>query len=126
MARRVALVTGGGRGLGRAIAHALAKDGMAVAVGARSRDQIDDVASELRAHGHATLAVPLDVTDAGSNTAAVAAVIRALGPIDILVNTAGIAESAPFGRTTGCKYSSTSVRANWPSRRARLWWPAPR
>jgi NAD(P)-dependent dehydrogenase (short-subunit alcohol dehydrogenase family) len=100
MATRVALVTGGGRGLGRAIARALATEGLAVAVGARSRDQIDDVAAELRTAGHATLAVPLDVTDAASVTAGVAAVTSELGPIDVLVNNAGIAESAPFSRTT--------------------------
>jgi NAD(P)-dependent dehydrogenase (short-subunit alcohol dehydrogenase family) len=100
MATRVALVTGGGRGLGRAIAHGLATEGLAVAIGARSRDQIDDAAAELRAGGRAVLAVPLDVTDAGSVTAAVAAVTAELGPIDVLVNNAGIAESAPFARTT--------------------------
>jgi NAD(P)-dependent dehydrogenase (short-subunit alcohol dehydrogenase family) len=100
MATRVALVTGGGRGLGRAIAGALATEGLAVAVGARSRDQIDAAAAELRASGRAVLAVPLDVTDAASVTAAVAAVTAQLGPIDVLVNNAGIAESAPFARTT--------------------------
>src|SRR5215470_9612851 len=100
MATRVALVTGGGRGLGRAIARTLAAEGLAVAVGARSRDQIDDTAAELRASGRAVLAVPLDVTDGASVTAAVADVTAELGPIDVLVNNAGIAESAPFARAT--------------------------
>ena len=93
-------MTGGGRGLGRAIARALGAEGLAVAVAARSQDQIDDAATELRAAGGRVLAVALDVTDPGSVAAAVAAVTADLGPIDVLVNNAGIAESAPFARTT--------------------------
>jgi NAD(P)-dependent dehydrogenase (short-subunit alcohol dehydrogenase family) len=93
-------VTGGGRGLGRAIALALGAEGLAVAVAARSQDQIDATAADLRATGGRVLAVPLDVTDPGSVAAAVAAVTAGLGPIDVLVNNAGIAESAPFARTT--------------------------
>jgi NAD(P)-dependent dehydrogenase (short-subunit alcohol dehydrogenase family) len=93
-------VTGGGRGLGRAIARALGAEGLAVAVAARSQDQIDDAATELRAAGGRVLAVALDVTDPGSVAAAVAAVTADLGPIDVLVNNAGIAESTPFARTT--------------------------
>jgi NAD(P)-dependent dehydrogenase (short-subunit alcohol dehydrogenase family) len=71
-----------------------------VAVAARSQDQIDAAATELRAAGGRVLAVALDVTDPGSVAAAVAAVTADLGPIDVLVNNAGIAESAPFARTT--------------------------
>ena len=93
---RVALVTGGGRGIGRAIALRLAADGLAVAVAARSRDQVEDTA---RAAGRRALALTLDVTDAASIAAAVARTVSELGPIDVLVNNAGIAESALFVKT---------------------------
>jgi NAD(P)-dependent dehydrogenase (short-subunit alcohol dehydrogenase family) len=97
---RVALVTGGGRGLGRAIAASLAGAGLAVAVAARSREQVEVTAADLRAAGSAALAVLLDVTDPDSVIRAIARTVEALGPIDVLVNNAGIAESAPFARTT--------------------------
>jgi NAD(P)-dependent dehydrogenase (short-subunit alcohol dehydrogenase family) len=96
---RVALVTGGGRGIGRAIALGLARVGLAVAVGARTRGEIDAVAAEIRGAGGVAVAVGLDVTDAASVTAGLASVEAELGAIDVLVNNAGIAEAAPFART---------------------------
>jgi NAD(P)-dependent dehydrogenase (short-subunit alcohol dehydrogenase family) len=96
--RRVALVTGG-RGLGRAIAVALGGAGFAVAVGARTGAEVDETVASIRAAGGTAVAVSVDVTDAVSVEAAVARAVAALGPIDVLVNNAGIAESAPFART---------------------------
>jgi NAD(P)-dependent dehydrogenase (short-subunit alcohol dehydrogenase family) len=80
MPSRVALVTGGGQGIGRGIAHALAGDGWDVVVGARSRDQVERVAEEIGGR-----AVTLDVTDAGSVDGAVAEA----GPVELLVANAG-------------------------------------
>jgi NAD(P)-dependent dehydrogenase (short-subunit alcohol dehydrogenase family) len=91
---RVALVTGGGRGIGRAIALAFAREGAHVAVAARSRAEIEAVAAEARALGRKGIAVPCDVTDRGQVDAAVRQTAEALGPVRILVNNAGIAISA--------------------------------
>ncbi len=96
---RVALVTGGGRGIGREVALALARAGCDVAVLARSEAQIASVASEVRALGRRAAAVPCDVTKGEAVSAAVERVGRDLGPVDVLVNNAGVAKSAPFLRT---------------------------
>jgi 2-hydroxycyclohexanecarboxyl-CoA dehydrogenase len=96
MADRTALVTGGARGIGRAIALELAADGRAVAVADIRTDQAQETAAEIEANGGRALAVELDVTDAASVDAAVARVAAELGPIDIAVNNAGWDELKPF------------------------------
>ena len=96
---RVALVTGGGRGIGREIALGLGRDGCAVAVAARSLGDLQRTAAELTGLGTRALAVELDVGDAEAVARAIADVEAGLGPVDVLVNNAGIAESAPLART---------------------------
>jgi 2-hydroxycyclohexanecarboxyl-CoA dehydrogenase len=94
MAERVALVTGGARGIGRAIALALAADGRAVAVGDLLADGAESTAAEVGGLG-----VSLDVTDSSSVTAAVDQVTSELGPVGVVVNCAGWDELRPFLET---------------------------
>ena len=87
----VALVTGGSRGIGRAIAKALGDEGHAVAVNYSARaDAADEVVSEIRAAGGKAEAFQADVSDAGQVDGLFARVVAALGPVTVLVNNAGI------------------------------------
>jgi NAD(P)-dependent dehydrogenase (short-subunit alcohol dehydrogenase family) len=95
---RVALVTGGGRGIGRAIALALARAGADVAVCARTVPEIEAVAAEVASLGRRTHFFPLDVSDRSALARAPRIVAERLAPVDILVNNAGISASAPVPR----------------------------
>src|SRR5512133_2236176 len=88
---QVALVTGGGRGIGAGIARELADAGARVAVAARTNEQVEEVAREIGG-----LAIELDVTDQAAVERAVADTERELGPIDLLCANAGI--GGPDGR----------------------------
>ena len=100
MPARCALVTGGGRGIGRAAALRLAAAGCDVAVGSRTRAEVDAVAEEVRALGRRAVAVTLDVSRSESVRDAFAEARGALGRVDVLVNGAGVAPSALLVRTS--------------------------
>lgn len=92
---RVALVTGAGRGFGRAIAERFAAEGAKVAVMSRSPDQLGEVVASIRANGGETFSVTGDVSDPRSVDEAVSAVESRFGTVDVLVSNAGV--PGPFG-----------------------------
>jgi NAD(P)-dependent dehydrogenase (short-subunit alcohol dehydrogenase family) len=93
---RVAVVTGGGRGIGAAIARGLAAAGARVVVSARSGGQLDGVVAEIAAAGRDARAVVCDVTDPESVSRLLGEAETELGPVEILVNNAGVSSSAPL------------------------------
>jgi NADP-dependent 3-hydroxy acid dehydrogenase YdfG len=95
LADRVAIVTGAGRGIGRAVAQALAREGAAVALAARTRAEVAAVAEAIRNAGGRALAVPTDVSQDAQVEALVDETVGQLGPVDILVNAAGVAAFGP-------------------------------
>jgi NAD(P)-dependent dehydrogenase (short-subunit alcohol dehydrogenase family) len=97
---RGAVVTGGGRGIGAAVARALARSGAQVLVAARTASEIEGVAAELREQGHKAAALSCDVTDEASVKRLAEAARYHLGAVDILVNNAGTAASAPLRKIT--------------------------
>src|SRR5258708_31949735 len=101
LSNRIALITGGGRGIGRAIALAFAREGARLAVAARTAEQVEHVAQEIETEvGTKALALVCDVSDRASveNLFVDARAGFGRGP-DILVNNAGMAESAPLLKT---------------------------
>jgi 3-hydroxybutyrate dehydrogenase len=93
---RVALVTGGGSGIGAGICDAFAREGAAVAVTDLNLETATRVADEINAGGGRAAAVGFDVTDAAAVARAADEVERALGPLEIWVNNAGISHVVPF------------------------------
>jgi 3-hydroxybutyrate dehydrogenase len=91
-----ALVTGAGRGIGRSIALALAEAGADVVVTARSKDELERVADEIKNHGRNSLPIVCDVTDPAQVEYMAAEIRASFGTIDILVNNAGSGKSAKF------------------------------
>ena len=95
LAGTVTLVTGGGRGLGRLIAHTLARQGATVALLARSRDELAATVEEIERAGGVAAAAAADVTDETATVVALAELRSRLGNIDVLVNNAGV--QGPIG-----------------------------
>jgi len=124
-AQPVALVTGAGRGIGREIALALAREGCHVAVAARTAAQVAATAAAVGGLGVKAIPLVLDVTDEGAVARGVAAIAASLGPVDVLVNNAGVAESAPFAKTDAALWERhLRVNATGPYLVARAVLPA--
>ncbi len=87
---RIALITGAGRGIGRAIALAYAKEGAGLSLAARSGPELEETAEECRKLGAQVLITPTDVTDPGQVERLIGATVERFSTIDVLVNNAGI------------------------------------
>ncbi len=89
LSERVALITGGGTGIGKAVAWAMAAEGARVVIAARNKTRLETVAAEMQAVGHSVLSVPVDVTDRNCIRDCISRVREHWGHIHILVNNSG-------------------------------------
>jgi NAD(P)-dependent dehydrogenase (short-subunit alcohol dehydrogenase family) len=108
---RVALITGGGTGIGEAVAHRLAAEGCAVVVTGRRPGPIERVAAAIETGGGSALAISTDVADGAAVQAAVDTTVSRFGGLDIVVNNAGVGDSAPVMDETPEGWDRT-LRAN--------------
>jgi gluconate 5-dehydrogenase len=108
---RVALVTGGSRGLGWAMARGLARAGAHVVLNGRDAARLNARVAELGAEGLKASAAPFDVTDAKAGVAAIAGVVAAHGRLDVLINNAGTTVRAPLAEFTDEAFTSV-IEAN--------------
>lgn len=88
---KIAIITGGGRGIGRVIARRFADEGAAVTVSGTNKEALDKVAQEIREQGGRALAIVADVADEAAVESLIAATLDEFGRLDILINNAGIA-----------------------------------
>ena len=95
---KVVIITGAGRGLGRAMATRLAGAGADIVAAARTVEQLEETAAEVRKLGRKCLIVPTDVARSADVNAMVAAAVKEFGKVDVLINNAGIGEDS-FGKT---------------------------
>jgi len=102
--QKVALVTGAGTGIGKAVALALMRQGYAVTLAGRRQDKLDETAQEGIAIGATSLVVPTDVSDPASVKAVFAKTKEAFGRLDVLFNNAGIFAPKPFIEVTEAEY----------------------
>lgn len=139
LAGRVAWVTGGASGMGRAIAVALAEAGADVAIGALpdgkpvsdgayaarpSGSQVDTALQQLRGIGARAFSAPLDVRDSESVNACHRAIVDALGPVDILVNAAGVSAQEPMISHRFSLWKDVlDINLNGPYRTTKACWP---
>lgn len=93
---KVAIVTGAGRGIGASIARTFAEAGADVVLTARTKEQLDEVAADVRASGREALVIPADVNDNDVLEEIVARTVAELGRIDVVVNNAGGTMPRPF------------------------------
>jgi len=113
---RNVLLTGASAGLGLHFAHTLAQAGAKLALGARRVERLDELSAELRKGGAQVDAIALDVTDAKSVLAAIDKAEKALGPLDVLVNNAGVASPKWIVDTTEADYDmimDTNAKGAW-------------
>jgi short-subunit dehydrogenase len=96
LAGKHAIVTGASRGIGRVVAEALALRGVDLTLAARSADELDVTRAQVERHGRRVVVIPTDVADADDRTHLVAGAREMLGPIDVLVNNAGIESTRWF------------------------------